>query len=191
VLVPFTLLAPPQRTLTVRGQGEPTALLNALRAQLRQMAPDLPLNSPRTFQEIVASQTAQPRFVTLLFLFFGILGLALAMAGIYGVLSYTVSRRTREIGVRIALGAQGGDVLRMVLKTGAGLVGLGIGLGLLASFAATRLLTNQIDLFEVNSTDPISFVVVILVLSVVAAIACFVPARRAANVNPLTVLRCE
>jgi ABC-type antimicrobial peptide transport system permease subunit len=165
--------------------------VNALRAQLRQIAPDLPLNSPRTFVEIVNSQAAQPRFVTLLFTFFAVLGLTLAMAGIYGVLSYAVSRRTREIGVRIALGAQRGAVLRMVFKAGARVVGLGLVLGLLASFAATRLLASQIELIEVKSSDPISFLGVITLLTLVAAAACFLPARRAAQVDPIEVLRYE
>jgi ABC-type antimicrobial peptide transport system permease subunit len=107
------------------------------------------------------------------------------------VLSYTVSRRTREIGVRIALGAQRGDVLRMVFKAGARVVGQGLVLGLLASFAATRLLASQIELIEVKSSDPISFLGVITLLTLVAAAACFLPARRAAQVDPIEVLRYE
>jgi len=191
LLVPFTLLAPPQRTLTIRAHSDPTTLVNALRGQLRQMAPDLPLNSPRTFEEILSFQAAQPRFVTVLFTFFGVLGLALAMAGIYSVLSYAVSRRTREIGVRIALGAQRGDVLHMVFKSGAGLVGVGIVVGGIASFGATRLLASQLELFQVKSTDPISFLGVIALLILVAAAACFLPARRAAEVDPMEALRHE
>jgi ABC-type antimicrobial peptide transport system permease subunit len=113
------------------------------------------------------------------------------MAGIYSVLSYTVSRRTREIGVRIALGAQRKDVLKLIFKAGAGLVGLGVLVGLAASFGATRLLASQIDLFQVNGTDPISFLGVIALLTLVAAMACFIPARRASRVDPLEALRYE
>jgi predicted permease len=191
VLIPFTLLAPAQRTLTIRTLSDPTALVNAVRAQLRQLAPEVPLNSPRALEEIVNAQTAQPRFVTLLFTFFGVLGLALAMAGIYSVLSYAVSRRTREIGVRIALGAQRGDVLRLILKTGANLVGLGIVLGLVASFAATRLLASQLELFQIKSTDPVSFLAVMVLLSFVATMACLIPARRATAIDPMNALRHE
>ena len=113
------------------------------------------------------------------------------MAGIYSVLSYSVSRRTREIGVRMALGARQADVLQLVFSSGGKLIGAGILLGLVASFAASRLLASQVDLFQVKSTDPISFLGVIVLLSVVAAAACFVPARRAAKVDPMIALRHE
>jgi predicted permease len=191
VLVPFTLLAPAQRTLTIRAHATPTALMSAVRAQVRQLDTDLPLGNPRTFNELLSFQTAYPRFTTLLFGLFGGIGLGLAMAGIYSVLSYTVSKRTRELGVRIALGAQRADVLRLVLKSGATVVGLGIVLGLACSLAATRLLTSQIDLFQVKSTDPVSFLVVIALLVGVAAVACLGPARRATKVDPMEALRYE
>jgi len=191
VLVPFTLLAPTQRTLTVRTHSNPVDMINALRTQVRQMDPELPVNAPQTFAEMLNAQAAQPRFVSLLFGLFGVLGLALAMAGIYSVLSYTVSRRTREIGVRIALGARRQDILRLIFKTGAGLVGVGVFIGLIASLAAGRILVSQLELFQTNSTDPLSFGGVILLLIIVAAAACFVPARRASIVDPMESLRHE
>jgi predicted permease len=191
LLVPFTVLAPAQRTLTIRAHSNPTRLMNALRAQVCQLDVELPVGAPRTFEEILNFQSAQPRFTMVLFSFFGSLGLALAMAGIYSVLSYAVSRRTREIGVRMALGAQRGDILRLIFKSGGRLVAIGMILGLIASFAAARLLASQIDSFRIKSSDPISFLGVILLLSVVAALACFLPANRAGKVEPMEALRYE
>lgn len=191
VLVPYPLLSPPGFSLAIRTAGDPKKVTNALRAQVREMDQQQPMNGPTTFEEILAFQSAQPRFTMLLFTLFATLGLVLAMAGIYSVLSYSVSKRTREMGVRIALGAQRTDVLRLIFKSGAALVGLGLLVGLPASYAAARLLSSQIGLFQVNSADPISFVGVIVLLGFVAAVACLLPARRAARIDPLEALRYE
>jgi putative ABC transport system permease protein len=133
--------------------------------------------------------TVQPRFTMALFSLFGVVGLALATAGIYSVLSYTVTQRTREIGVRMALGAQQGHVLGLILKDGGMLAGLGILIGTLASVAAARLVASQIELFNVAPTDLVSFLGVVLLLTLVSAAACWLPARRAAKVDPMAALR--
>jgi ABC-type antimicrobial peptide transport system permease subunit len=189
VLVPYTLLAPPQRTLAIRSESDSPSLINAVRAQVREMDREQPLTSPATFEEILDFRTAQPRFTMALFSLFGALGLALAMAGIYSVLSYVVLMRTREIGVRQALGAQRADILGLVLRTGARLVGVGMVIGIIASAATARLLASQMELFQVTASDPVSFLGVVVLLGLIALMACLVPGRRATNVDPMTALR--
>ena len=189
VLLPYTLLAPSGRTLAVRAQGDAMALVNTLRARVQELDSQQPLSNPISMEEILGFRTAQPRFTMALFTLFAAIGLALALAGIYSVLSYLVSMRTRELGVRIALGAQPSDILRLILRTGAKLIGAGIVVGILASVAAARLLGSQLDLFKVSAADPVSFLGVILLLVVTAAAACIIPARRATKVDPMVALR--
>jgi putative ABC transport system permease protein len=139
--------------------------------------------------QYLGAAVAQPRFSALLFGLFALLALSLAAVGLYGVMAYTVSQRTREVGVRVALGAQTADVLRLMIAQGMKLTLLGVGVGLAGAFALTRLMKTL--LFGVSATDPLTFAVVALSLSLVAVAACYLPARRAAKVDPLLALRHE
>jgi predicted permease len=190
-LVPYTLLAPPQRVLAVRAHADPKLLLNPLRDIVRDLDKEQPLGRPITIEEVLGRQTVQPRFTMALFSLFAALGLALAAAGIYSVLSYLVTQRTHEIGVRMALGARRADVLGIIFRTGGRLVGAGIIIGLLGSIGAARVLGSKLDLFQVRLADPVSFLGVVALLCAVAMVACYVPARRATKVDPLEALRCE
>jgi putative ABC transport system permease protein len=191
VFVPFTVAAPTWRTLVIRSGADAGVIINSMRTAVAGMDPLLPVSNTRTMQQSIAEQSAQPKFTMALFTFFAAVGLALATVGLFSVLSFLVSRRTREIGVRMALGAQRGDVMRLVLKDGGRLAGLGILLGTIASVGAARVVRSQVDLFQINSIDPVSFGAVILLLSMVALFASLLPARRAAKVDPMVSLRHE
>jgi putative ABC transport system permease protein len=189
VVMPYSVLAQVQRILAVRSAGDPKLLLNPVRAQVRAMDADQPLGRPITLREILDQEVIQPRFTMALFSAFAALGLALAAAGIYSVLSVHVTRRTHELGVRMALGAPRRHVLGLMLTMGGRLVLIGLALGVAASLASTRLLRSQ--LFGVESADPLAYVAVAVVLGLVALVACYIPARRAAGVDPMVALRQE
>jgi len=147
------------------------------------------VNRPITLEEVLGFETVQPRFNMALFTFFGLLGLALALVGIFSVLSYAVARRTHEIGVRMALGAERGDVLGLMLRMGAKLVLWGLGVGLAGSFALARVLRSQV--FQVPVTDWVAISAVVALLSGAAFLACLLPALRASRLNPMIALRHE
>ena len=169
--------------------GELRSLAGVVREQLNEIDPSLPLADIRMMEDVLTRAQARPRFLTLLLSLFSGVALAIATVGIYGVVSYSVARRTKEFGLRMVLGAQGGDVLGLVMKQGAGMVAIGIVAGLATAFALTRLMASL--LFGVTPTDLPTFAAVTVVLFGVALAACYVPARRATRVDPIQTLRYE
>lgn len=191
-LEPMVYWTPPQltygsMTFVLRTSGAPESLAAAARREILAIDKDQPVSDVRTMEGWLAESTSRTRFGTLLLGGFAALALLLAAVGIYGVMSHSVVQRQGEIGVRMALGAQGGDVLRMVIRQGLGLVLVGVVLGLAGALALTRVLSSL--LYGVSATDPLTFAAIALLLTAVAAIACYLPARRAANLDPLVALR--
>ncbi|MGH9766169.1 MAG: ABC transporter permease, partial [Blastocatellia bacterium] len=176
-------------TLAVRTAGDPAQMLNAVRNEIRNVDPDQAVFEVATMEGLLAESIAKRRFVMLLLAVFAALALALAAIGIYGVMAYTVAQRTQEIGIRMALGAQAGDVLRLVVGQGMRLALGGVVIGLVAAFGLTRLMSTL--LFGVSATDHLTFVLIVAMLLVVAMLACWIPARRASKVDPMVALRCE
>jgi putative ABC transport system permease protein len=164
-------------------------LVPALRAETKALDPYLPLAKVRTMPQVVAAATGTRRFNALLLGLFAGMALLLTLVGLYGVITYLVGRRGREIGVRMALGAGRGDILRLILAQGMKPVVIGGIIGLIASIALTRLMRTL--LFGVSATDPLTFAVITLLLMLAALLACWIPARRAAKVDPLIALRSE
>jgi putative ABC transport system permease protein len=182
--------APSSRmTFVIRSKGDAMAIASAAKNAIQSRFPGQPVVGLQTLAQMNAASTAGRKFNTLLLTAFAVLALLLSAIGIYGVMAFTVSQRTQEIGIRLAIGAQPGDVLAMVLKGGIKLTLIGIAVGLPLAAGLTRLTRNL--LFGVEATDPATYAVVILGLSFVAAAACFLPARRAANMDPLASLRVE
>jgi putative ABC transport system permease protein len=177
------------RDLVIRTSTDPMSIVTAVRQEVLAVDPDQPVSSVATMGEILNEETALRRMgMTLLTVFAG-LALLLAILGTYGVLSYFVTQHTVEIGVRVALGAQRGDILRLVVKKGMRLALLGVSIGLAASFALTRLMSGL--LYGVKASDPLTFGLVGLLLTAVALLACYIPARRATKVDPKVALRYE
>ena len=173
----------------IKVEGRPEAFMSSVRSQVREVDSDLPVTRMIPMTDVISRSVWQPRLYTVLFGAFAAVALILAIVGIYGVMSYAVTQRTREIGLRMALGAQKSDVLKLVVGHGVIVTAAGLGVGLLAAFGLTRLMSTL--LFSVTTTDPITFVAVSLLLALVALGACLVPARRAAKVDPMIALRRE
>jgi putative ABC transport system permease protein len=175
--------------VVLRSKGDPATLMGPVRKAVEEIDPREVIYNVATMAQVVADSLAARRFSMILFGVFAALALALACVGIYGVISYLVGQRTNEIGVRIALGAQRADVLRLILGEGTRMALLGVVIGIVAALGLTRLMSNQ--LFGVTAQDPLTFGGVALSLVIVAIAACYVPARRAMRVDPIVALRHE
>jgi putative ABC transport system permease protein len=176
-------------TFLVRTTGDPAALAPAAQREIQAIDKDQPVADVRTMESLIGASVARARFGTLLLAVFAGIALVLAAVGIFGVMSYSVAQRTHEIGIRIALGAQTKDVLKLVVGQGLALIGVGIALGLGAALALTRVMSSL--LYEVTATDPVTFAAIPLLLAAIALLACYAPARRATKVDPMVALRYE
>src|SRR5487761_729250 len=175
--------------VVLRTQGDPTAVMGSVRRAVEETDPREVIYGVETMDEVVSNSFAARRLSMILFGVFAALALMLACVGIYGVISYLVGQRTHEIGVRVALGAQRNDILRLILGQGVRMAMIGVGIGLVAALGLTRLMANQ--LFGVSAHDPLTFAAVSLLLTLVALLACYIPARRAMRVDPMVALRYE
>jgi putative ABC transport system permease protein len=189
VFIPHAQNAYLPMNLVVRSTSDPNRLIESVRAQVRTMDPTQPVSNLRTMDTLISRSVAADRFSMWLLGLLASLALALAATGLFSLLSYLVSQRTHEIGIRMALGAQRRDIFQLVVGQGALLLALGLGIGLVASFVCTRLFSSL--LFGVSATDPLTFLITPALLSLAALLACYVPARRASKVDPLVALRTD
>ena len=187
--LPYSQNARRTMNLVIRGTNDPTQLVAVVRSEVRALDPTLPVSNAKTVSQMIDERISPRRLMTYILGVFALSALLLASIGIYGVMSYAVAQRTQEIGIRMALGARAVDVLKLILKNGMGLALIGVGIGLAGAFALTRLLENL--LFQVAPTDKVTFIAVAGSLTVVALLACYIPARRATKVDPLVALRDE
>jgi ABC-type antimicrobial peptide transport system permease subunit len=175
--------------LVVRTAGDPLALAPSIRRAVLEIDPLQPVFSQQSMEQVLSDSMSDRRLTLLLLGIFAVVALMLASVGIYGVMSYSVEQRTREIGIRMALGAERSAVLRLILGEGTRLAAAGIGVGALAAFALSRAMTGL--LYGISATDPMTYLLLALLLASVAMAACILPARRAVNVDPAIALRAE
>jgi len=178
-----------RRFVVVHTAGDPTTLADMARRQIWSIDKDQPIESTSTMSQIVSDASAETHFYLAMLGAFALVALALTSIGVYGATSYAVTQRTRELGIRMALGAQGAAVIRLVIARGVILTIIGVMAGLLGSFGLTRLMKGL--LFGVTATDPLTFVTVAIAISLIGFLACYLPARRATKVDPMMALRCE
>src|SRR6266545_1166052 len=178
-----------QMTMVVRTTNDPHSLITAVQNEVHAMDRELPVFNVKTMDEYISATVAAPRFNATLLVIFSAVALVLTIVGLYGVMSYSVAQRTNEIGIRMALGAQTRDVMRLIVSQGFKLVLVGLAIGLAGAFALMRVIASL--LFGVTTKDPLTFAAVAVLLAVVALLACYIPARRATRLDPLSALRYE
>ena len=189
VYVPYGHASDVEMFGVVRTRSDPLSLIPVVRGVVRSADPGLPIHDVRTMSERMHLSMVLRFLYSWMFGVFGVVAAVMACAGIYGVVSYWVSQRTLEIGIRMAVGARTADVVAMVIGQGARLIGIGLCLGLAGAFVLTRLLAGT--LYNVSPTDPLTFVGIPVLVAAAGALACYVPARRAAGIDPMSALRCE
>jgi putative ABC transport system permease protein len=189
IYMPHEQVGLPSMSLILRTAGDPLAMVTAMRNQVRELDKDQPVALVQTLEEHISKSVLQPRLMMTLLSIFAGLALVLAAVGVYAMMSYSVSQRRGEIGIRVALGAMKADILRLIVGQAMALVGLSLAIGLGGAFAATRLLRSL--LYEVGIWDPFTFAAIVVLLSLVAVLAAWLPARRATRISPMIALRAE
>jgi putative ABC transport system permease protein len=187
--VPSRQLPFNQMTMIVRTTNDPHSVITAVQNEVHSMDQELPVYSIKTMDEYISATVAAPRFNATLLVIFAVVALVLTIVGLYGVMSYSVAQRTNEIGIRMALGAQTRDVLRLIVSQGFKLVLIGLAIGLASAFGLMSIISSL--LFGVTWKDPLTFATVAVLLAFVALLACYIPARRATRLDPLNALRYE